>query len=333
MGTRADGYPTDVSDVLDDLLRRRVLWVTGKGGVGKSTLSAALALLAARRGKRTLLIDAENKGDSARFLDAGPPRYEAKEAQKDLLYLGIQPEEILDEYLRVAMRVPRIRRIGPIQRVFDFIATAAPGIREVLIAGKVGFEERERADGGPRWDLLVVDAAPAGQVLSHLRGPRTVQEMVGVGMIRNQTAWVRDILEDPERTGIVCVALPEEMPVAETAELLEDAPKAVDTPVLALVANRVVPPPRHPDVLEAFRGRTDALTEVLGAAPDPALDAMGLLAELAASQAPHLERLRGLGPPTLEVPFLPLGRHDLRMTQLVVDALTSLAVELAEAGS
>src|SRR5438309_6672148 len=130
------------------------------------------------------------------------------------------------------MRVPHMRRIGPVRKVFDFIATGAPGVKEVLIAGKVGFEERAMQGSRPRWDLIVVDAAPSGQVLSHLRGPRTIQEMVGVGMIRNQTAWVREVLEDPDKTGIVVVSLPEEMPVTETAELLDHAPKEVDTPVL-----------------------------------------------------------------------------------------------------
>lgn len=318
-----------MSDVLDDLFSRRVLFVTGKGGVGKSTVSAALALIAAERGKRTLLIDVEARGDAARFLDSGPPRYKVKEAVEGLFHLGIRPEEILDEYLRIALKVPRMYRIGPVSKVFDFVATAAPGIREVLIAGKVGFEERSKEDGRPRWDLVVVDAAPVGQILSHLRGPWTIQEIVGVGMIRNQTAWVREIIEDPQRTGMICVALPEEMPVSETEDLLEGAPKAVDTPVLAIVANRVIPPPSHPDTLEALDADRDALAEALGTPADPALDALGLLARLAESQAPHLERLRELGPPTVEVPFLPLGRHDLAMTRLVADALSRPEVELA----
>src|SRR5919109_5190712 len=137
------------------------------------------------------------------------------------------------------MKMPRVRRIGPVRKVFDFVATAAPGIKEVLIAGKVGFEERAR-NGRPRWDLIVVDAAATGQVISHLRGPRTIQEIVQVGLIRNQTAWVREIIEDPKRTGLVIVALPEEMPVTETSEVMQQLPEAVGTPVLAIVANRVI---------------------------------------------------------------------------------------------
>jgi anion-transporting ArsA/GET3 family ATPase len=221
--------------LVDTLFKRRVLWVTGKGGTGKSTIAAALSLLAAESGLRTLLIDVEARGDAAQFLDCGPPRYQAKEARPNLFHLALHPEEVLDEYLRVAMKMPRVRRIGPVRRVFDFVATAAPGIKEVLIAGKIGFEERAR-NGRPRWDLIVVDAAAAGQVLSHLRGPRSIQEIVQVGMIRNQTAWVQEIIEDPEKTGLVIVALAEEMPVAETSELIEQLPSAVGTPVLGIVA-------------------------------------------------------------------------------------------------
>src|SRR5688572_3740454 len=131
-----------MSALLEDLFRRRALWVTGKGGVGKSTISAALALAASQRGLKTLLIDVEANGDAARFLDAGPPRYEARQARPNLFHLALHPEEVLDEYMNVALKVPRVRRLGPIRRIFDFIATAAPGIKEVLIAGKVGFEER-----------------------------------------------------------------------------------------------------------------------------------------------------------------------------------------------
>lgn len=297
--------------VLDDLFRRRVLWVTGKGGVGKSTMAAALALSASERGLRTLLIDVEARGDAARFLDAGPARYAPKQAHRDLHHLALHPEEVLDEYLKVALKVPRLYRVGPVSRVFDFIATAAPGVKEVLITGKVGFEERAR-NGRERWDLIVVDAAPSGQIVSHLRGPRTIQEMVGVGMIRNQTTWVREIIEDPAKTGVVVVALCEEMPTAETAELLDELPDVVKTPVLAIIANRVVEAPEHAEAIAAVASLEES---------GPVLGAARLVAGLAENQAPYLERLRDLGAPTLEVPLLGFEHHDLEATRLISEAL------------
>ena len=303
-----------MSSLLENLFRRRALWVTGKGGVGKSTISAALALLSAERGLRTLLIDVEANGDAARFLDAGPPRFEARQIRPNLFHLALHPEDILDEYLQVALKIPRVRRLGPIRRIFDFIATAAPGIKEVLIAGKVGFEERATDGSRPRWDLIVIDAAPAGQIVSHLRGPRTIQEIVGVGMIRNQTAWVQEILEDPEKTGVVVVSLAEEMPTTETAELLEQIPQAVRTPVLAIVANRVVERPPDPDALRAIANAN-------GDGAQLAVEAGVLLAEIAEDQAPMLDRLKSLGPPAAVVGLMGVEHHDLGVTKRIAEQL------------
>jgi anion-transporting ArsA/GET3 family ATPase len=305
-----------VSKLLEDLFRRRALWVTGKGGTGKSTISAALALLASQRGLRTLVIDVEANGDAARFLDAPPPRYQAREAQPNLFHLALHPEDVLDEYLEIAMRIPRVRRIGPIRRIFDFIATGAPGVKEVLIAGKVGFEERATDGKRPRWDVIVVDAAPSGQVLSHLRGPRTIQEMVGVGMIRNQTAWVQQVIDDPSKTGLVVVSLAEEMPAQETAELLEHVPKEVGTPVLAIVANRIMARPNEPDALRA-----------IAAVDGVAVEAGVLCADIADDQAADLERLRNLGPPTAIVPLLGFEHHGLAETKKIAAALEEASVD------
>jgi len=296
--------------LLDDLFSRRALWITGKGGTGKSTMSAALALIAAQRGKRTLLIDVEANGDAARFLDVGSSRYEVRQAQPNLFHLALHPEEVLDEYLHVALKVPRVRRFGPIKKVFEFIANAAPGIKEVLIAGKVGFELRAMDGGRPRWDVIVVDAAPAGQVVSHLRGPRTIQEIVDVGLIRNQTAWVRELLEDPSVTGVVVVSLAEEMPVTETAELLAHIPKEVRTPVLGIIANRVIDIP------------DDAEFDVLTQHAEGAVkEATTLWLDLARAERPYVEQLKELGPPTIVVPLIGFDHHDLAATKKVAEAL------------
>jgi anion-transporting ArsA/GET3 family ATPase len=304
--------------LLDELLARRVLFVTGKGGTGKSTMAAALALIAARAGKRTLVVDVDARGDVSRFLGAGPAGYKAKQAGANLHHLAIHADAALEEYLRLQLKLPRLYRIGPMNRVLEFIAEAAPGVEEVLIAGKIAFEERAKEGTRPRWDLIVVDAAPAGQVLSHIRGPRTLMDMVSAGMIRVQTEWVRQTLEDPAKTGIVVVSLPEEMPVTETEELLERTPKEVATPVVCLVANKVVAPPAHAEAIESIRRKRDEVALAI----DVAFEAVDLMSGIAESQAPHLERLRELGPSLLEVPSLVLGRHTLQATRRVADALS-----------
>ena len=132
--------------------------------------------------------------------------------------------------------------------------------------------------------------------------------MVGVGMIRNQTAWVQQVIDDPEKTGLVVVSLAEEMPAQETSELLDQLPKEVNTPVLAIVANRVMPPP--PDA-NALRNTKDGI----------AIEAALLCADIAQDQGPDLDRLKNLGPPTAIVPLMGFEHHGLPETRRVAAAL------------
>ncbi|MHB8466494.1 MAG: ArsA-related P-loop ATPase, partial [Acidimicrobiales bacterium] len=111
-----------------ELLDRKLLFVTGKGGVGKTTIAAGLALLASQRGKRTLVCEVDAKGNLADFYESGPIGYDARQVQPGLFAMAMETERSLDEYLRIFLRVPVMGRIGPIARMFDFVATAAPGV-------------------------------------------------------------------------------------------------------------------------------------------------------------------------------------------------------------
>jgi hypothetical protein len=135
-------------------------------------------------------------------------------------------------------------------------------------------------------------------------------------MIRNQTAWVQELIDDPSKTGLVVVSLAEEMPVVETQELLAKLPEAVKTPVLAIVANRIVDAPADREAL----GVLTRAGAALGAAA-PAIDAALLSAELADDQSEHLATLRTLGPPSMCVPMLAWDRHDLAATKRIAAAL------------
>ena len=120
-------------------------------------------------------------------------------------------EDSLREYLRLFVKVPLVGRIGPLARTFDFVADAAPGVKEILAVGKLAYEARER-----HYDLVVVDAEATGHIVAQIGAPRVIRELVKVGMVRDQTAWMTEILEDPAVTGLVVVTTPEEMPVTET---------------------------------------------------------------------------------------------------------------------
>jgi len=166
-----------------DLLDRRLLFVTGKGGVGKSTTAAALALLSAQRGRRTLAVEVDAKGDLADFFETPRPGFEPRRVAPNLWAMTMDTEASLREYLHLQLRIPTVTRLGPIARAFDFVATAAPGVREILTVGKVGWEVRER-----HYDLVVVDAAATGHIIGQLGAPQAINELVRVGQVRHQTA-------------------------------------------------------------------------------------------------------------------------------------------------
>src|SRR6478735_6721907 len=202
-------------DAGGDLLDRRLLFVTGKGGVGKTSVSAALADLGARAGKRTLVCEMDAKGALAATFDTTPLTYEPREIDPRLFAMAMNTEDSLREYLRLFVKVPLVGRIGPLARTFDFVADAAPGVKEILAVGKLAYEARER-----HYDLVVVDAEASGHIVAQIGAPRVIRELVKVGMVREQTSWMTRILEDPDVTGLVVVTTPEEMPVTETVDLV-----------------------------------------------------------------------------------------------------------------
>src|SRR5437868_14547638 len=146
-----------------DLFDHKLLFVTGKGGVGKSTVAAALALLGSQRGKRTLACELDAKGNLADFFEAGETNYTPREVQPNLFAMSMDTEASLQEYLRLQMRLPAIARIGPLVLAFEFGAVAAPGVRDILTVGKPGWEVREGD-----YDIVVVDATRTGTISDQL---------------------------------------------------------------------------------------------------------------------------------------------------------------------
>src|SRR5205807_9050813 len=145
----------------------------------KSTIAAALALLGSQRGKRTLACEIDAKGNLADFFEAGDTDYTPRELQPNLFAMSMDTEASLQEYLRLQMRLPAIARIGPPARAFEFVATAAPGVREILTVGKPVWEVREG-----HYDLVVVDAPATGHIDSQLAAPRTIHELAHMGAVR-----------------------------------------------------------------------------------------------------------------------------------------------------
>jgi len=305
------------------LLDRRLLFVTGKGGVGKTTVAAALGLLGARLGKRTLVCEVDAKGNLAEFYEAGPTAFKAREIQDGLWAMSMDTEESLKEYLSLQLKLPLLSRIGPLARTFDFIATAEPGVKEILTVGKLAWEVRER-----NYDLVVVDAPATGHIVGQLRAPQAIKELVSVGLVRDQTEWMTELLTDSATTGVVIVASPEEMPVTESLELI-DRLRDTEVDVAGIVVNRVLPElfGRGEEAVFERLASPDgvaALSAAAGGPAGPVLDAARLAVTLRRTRAEHLERLRaGVDPttPILYVPELFARSHGMRATSQVADRL------------
>jgi len=315
-----------------ELFDARLALVTGKGGVGKSTLAAALAVAAARHGKRTCLIEVEGRQTMSKLFGTQPWDFSEREFRPGLWGLSIDPEASLAEYLDQFYGARPLKRLVASSTAVEFATTAAPGIKDVLLIGKVMDMERRERDGMPglRYDLLVMDAPPTGRIINFLRAPEATTQLVNMGPIRNQAQRLIDLLEDSERTVVHLAALLEEMPVQETVEAAH-ALDGLGVRLGAVLANRVLP--------ERFDEQARAALDTLDAASLAAtyrtvgldLDerAASHLRELGAGYVARLElqdRMRkqltaDIDRPVVELPYVYAERFGEDEVGLLADAL------------
>lgn len=313
-------------DVIESLLARRILFVTGKGGTGKTTIAAALALVAAASGRRVLCVDVDAKGDLARAFGAQPMGFEPRLVQTGVSALALLPEESLQEYLRIFFKLPRFARLTPLVRVLDFVAIGVPGTREMLTIGKIAYEERRREGERPAWDVIVVDGAATGHMLPQLQAARSMMDLTRGGMIHSQTEWVDRTLTDPQRTLLAICALPEEMPVVEAIELHDRARAEAHVAVGVCFLNATFPVPvtaSDTAVLERLAAaHAPAAAARLGGDVRPVLEGAAIARRLHDDDRRQAGRLRArLGIPVLEVPRQFGTRPGLETTRAVAAAL------------
>ena len=216
--------------------------VAGKGGTGRTTISAALSLVAAHHGKRVLSIDVDAKGDLARALGSRTASFSPRVVQKNISVLAFDPEESLLEYLGVYFKVPRATRLTPFARVLEFIATSVPGPRDLLTIGKIAYEERMRdRNGAPRWDIVIVDGPATGHLIPQLTAAREMLRLAPGGVMRGQIEWIEESLADHRRTALALCAIPEEMPVTEAIELHDRVRRQTAVAVAVCFLNRWLP--------------------------------------------------------------------------------------------
>lgn len=300
------GRPAGVADpagrfgrlTATNVLSRRLVVVTGKGGVGKSAVSAGLALLAQRKGLRVLAVETGASGGLSAHFGTGPLAFKPREISPGLHALHVVRSEALLEYLGLQLRLPGMSRFGAVARAFDALATAAPAVREIITIGKILWEVRQ-----DRWDIVVADAPPTGQIGSYLRAPTSITELVPTGRIREQAEWMGSILGDEEATAVVMVTIPEELPVSETKETLQWLEANAVVPEPTVVANRVLPELTSDAELPGAIGQMAALhrsvwyqqqhwiSELPPTLQLPYLFGLFTPAEVAAHMSDHLERL------------------------------------------
>jgi len=228
------------------LLDHRLIVVTGKGGVGKTTVACALAEAARRAGKRVLLAETDPIESVAFRFEAQPAPlgYAGRPLRPGLHALRLDPHEALADYVRLQTGLGAVTDRILQMEIFQQLLEAAPGWRELIILGKVWHLEQKRDDHGePLYDVLIVDAPATGHGLAFLDVPRVVQQSVRAGPLSRHASWVEELVHDRERTLLLPVTLPEELPVTETAELIERARNEIDIAVDRIIVNKL---PLHP---------------------------------------------------------------------------------------
>ncbi|MDA3031448.1 MAG: AAA family ATPase, partial [Actinomycetota bacterium] len=275
---------------MTSLLDLDLLWVTGKGGVGKTSTAAAIAEVAARSGRSTLVCEMDAKGALASALGVDELDFAPVEVAPNLHAMSMSTEDALREYLRLFVRIPFIGRIGPLAKTFDFVADAAPGVKEILSVGKLCFEVREQ-----NYDLVVVDGESTGHIVSQIGAPKVIADLVQVGLVREQTQWMLDILIDANRTGVAVVTTPEEMPVTESSELLRRLTRETAVHPAVVIANRVLPvlfDRREQAVVDQLDAALPTLINAVGPGVSAVLEAARFTDARRRTGAQHLGRLR-----------------------------------------
>ncbi|HEV2075532.1 MAG TPA: ArsA family ATPase [Thermoleophilaceae bacterium] len=252
------------TDPAIDILDKRLLFVMGKGGVGRSTVALAIGLLAARRGRRVIICEVAQQKRMSRVFRRQGVGSEETELVPGLSAISIEPQRAMEEYLRHQVGNRALFRLLFENRIFQYLAAAAPGVRELVTMGKIwelAQLERPWTARSTRYDLVVVDSPATGHGLGILRVARTMREVARVGPIRRQADRIDRFVHDRRQTGIVAVSLPEEMPVTETLEFRERLAGELDMEVDAVVVNGV-----HPERFSADDARALAETQTRSAA-------------------------------------------------------------------
>jgi anion-transporting ArsA/GET3 family ATPase len=286
-----------------DLFDKRLVIVTGKGGVGKSTVALALGVAAAARGKRTIVCEVSAQEQLSRVFHRAEVGFHEVEMADNLWGISIDPDESMREYVLLQLKVKAMRDILFRSRIFNYLAAATPGLKELVTIGKIWelSQPDRKVKGGRGYDLVIVDAPATGHGVGFLQTPRTFASIARVGPIRAQAETLDAFLTNRKKTGVAIVALPEEMPVNESASLERTLTDDVGTSVERIYMNAL-----YPERFDAEEATTLAdMAERSEGAIRSACRAAVSQSRRASSQREQLARLEELvSAPVKTLPFI-----------------------------
>lgn len=290
---------TQVADLLD----KRLVFVTGKGGVGKSTVAVALAMRAASEGKRSIVCEVASSQHNSRIFGRPESSFKEIEVEQNLWSISIDPEEAMREYALLQIKVRAMRDLLFRSKVFTYLAAATPGLKELVTIGKVWelAQLQRKIKGGLPYDLVIVDAPATGHGIGFLQAPRTFAEITRVGPVAAQARELSKMITDPKKTGTAIVAAPEEMPVNESATLEKQLRDDIGASVDCVYMNGLYPERFSADEAQKLAGLAEGRDAVLAAAGAAAVSEHNR----ARTQRAQLARLRRrVEAPVKSLPFV-----------------------------
>lgn len=293
-----------------DLAKRRFLFVTGKGGVGKTTVTGALAMAFAAHGKRVLVCMCNTKERLSAILGTRPIPDTIMQVSDLIWAVNISPELALEEYGAMVIKVRALSNAVFENKYTKTFFRAVPGLFEWSMLGKAWYHTTETLQNGlPRYDVVLFDAPATGHGADMLRVPKVILDVAPPGVLRRDAELAWAMFRDPLRSGVVVVTLPEEMPTTETLELIQILRGELSLPVLKLVINGVLTPLFQPDEREQLLldpALLDVAPATLRAGAGP--NAIVAAARRAARERVQVESLmrlhRSIDVPTVALPFL-----------------------------
>ena len=296
---------TELGPVFD----RRFLFVTGKGGVGKSLISAALAVRAAQRGERTLWVEMSESPRGGHFFPDFEPCYDLAPIRENLWGMNLRVQPAIEEYLAVAFKLPFLTRMIARNTLFQVLTGALPGLDSLIPLGKIWYELGRRRGRRPYWDRIVLDAPATGHALAMLRFPQAALDIVSSGNVADRAREIDAILADTELTGLIAITSLEELPVDETLDLITRVHAETAYRFEAVVCNQILPDigaNEHQRYLAWLDGASDPDLDAQATNPTSLRKRLGWLENHRIVQSERIARLAEQDVALYRAPWIPL---------------------------